>query len=138
MRDRVEDIPLLVKHFIDGFSKENGCATRTISESALSVLSVYQWRGNIRELRNCIERMVVLSTNELLDIENIPDHIRSTYKSTTTANKNDFSGLSLDVNEKTLIIRALDQCGGNRTHAAEKLGISRRTLHRKLHTYNIG
>ena len=138
LRYRQEDIPILAKHFIDEFSQENEKDIESISEDALSILSAYQWKGNIRELRNCIERMVVLSRNPVLDVDNIPNHIKS--NSSVTTNRESFtsSGFDLDNNEKMLIIRALDECNGNRTHAANKLGISRRTLHRKLHTYNIG
>lgn len=137
LRERYEDIPLLAKHFIDEFALENNKDIESISEDAISVLTGYRWKGNIRELRNCIERMVVLSRKPVLDIDNIPNHIKSGVEIKTSSSEVASSGLDLDNNEKILIIRALEECNGNRTHAAEKLGISRRTLHRKLHTYNI-
>ncbi len=138
LRERQEDIPLLVKHFITEFAEENGKEIESITEDAISILCAYKWKGNIRELKNCIERMVVLSRDTLLDVDNIPNHIRGTSKSTPRHDQFTSSGFDLDNHEKIMIIRALEECNGNRTHAAEKLGISRRTLHRKLHTYNIG
>ena len=138
LRERQEDIPLLVKHFIDEFAEENGKNIESITEDALSILCAYQWKGNIRELRNCIERMVVLSRKPVLDVENIPNNIRGNISASQGQNLISSTGLDLDNNEKMLIMRALDECNGNRTHAANKLGISRRTLHRKLHTYGIG
>ena len=136
LRERQEDIPLLVKHFIDTFAFENGKDISSISEDALELLCAYDWPGNIRELKNCIERMVVLSRDSVLQKGNVPFHIAKGAKhpegSVFTP-----SSLDLDKNEKLLIVKALEECSGNRTHAAEKLGISRRTLHRKLIDYNI-
>jgi DNA-binding NtrC family response regulator len=137
LKDRQDDIPLLVKNFIDEFSAENDKNISSISEDALAALCAYEWPGNIRELRNCIERMVVLSRSDLLELDNIPMNIRE--KSSPGISRKILSSPScdLDRNEKMLIIRALEESGGNRTKAAEKLGISRRTLHRKLKTYNL-
>ncbi len=136
LRERQEDIPLLVKHFIDTCSFENGKDIASISEEALELLCHYDWPGNIRELKNCIERMVVLSRDEVLQKGSVPLHIVKGAKGSSVAAIAPTS-LDLDKNEKLLIIRALDECSGNRTRAAEKLGISRRTLHRKLIDYNI-
>lgn len=137
LRDKKEDIPLLTKHFLDEFAKENNKDIASISEEAVSVLSAYNWPGNIRELRNCVERMVVLSREKVLQVHNIPIHIRES--SIPGIQKDIFksTSLNLDKNEKLMMIKALDESSGNRTKAAEKLGISRRTLHRKLHTYGI-
>ncbi len=137
LRDRHEDIPMLVKHFLNIFSKENGKTVESISETALAALTAYDWPGNIRELKNCVERMVVLARNPVLQLENVPINIRE--KSSPGISSKILSGSSCDLtkNEKTLIIKALEEAGGNRTKAAELLGISRRTLHRKLHEYQI-
>lgn len=137
LRERQEDIPLFVKHFIDEFSGENGKEIDGISEDAVSALCVYDWPGNIRELRNCIERMVVLSRSKSLQLENVPVHIREKTSPGISSKIFAPSTFDLDKNERGLILKALEECNGNRTKAAEKLGISRRTLHRKLHTYNI-
>lgn len=137
LRDKKEDVPLLTKHFLDEFAKENNKDITSISEEALSVLSAYNWPGNIRELRNCVERMVVLSREKVLQVHNIPLHIRETLSPGIQKDIFKSTSLNLDKNEKLLMIKALDECNGNRTKAAEKLGISRRTLHRKLHMYGI-
>ncbi|OGV45556.1 MAG: transcriptional regulator [Lentisphaerae bacterium GWF2_44_16] len=138
LRERHEDIPLFVKFFLDEFSKENGKNINSISEEALSALCSYNWPGNVRELKNCVERMVVLSRSNTLEIENIPLSIRGMkLGSEKGCQESGFSTLDLDRNEKMLIQKALDECAGNRTKAALKLGISRRTLHRKLNEYNM-
>ncbi|MHB9138741.1 MAG: sigma-54-dependent transcriptional regulator [Victivallaceae bacterium] len=136
LRERQEDIPILIKTFIDEFAEENGKGSQTISEEALSALCSYKWPGNIRELRNCIERMVVLSRGPVLRLENVPVGIRAGQPEIAPATTTSAT-LDLDRNEKMLILKALEECGGNRTNAAEKLGISRRTLHRKLKEYSI-
>lgn len=129
LRERREDIPLLAKRFLDEFASDNGKSIHTISESALQALQQYSWPGNIRELRNCMERMVVLSRGEELDLSNIPANIRQNQSETPLLPA---SQLDLGSNKKALLFKALEECGGNRTKAAEKLGISRRTLHRWL------
>ena len=137
LRERQEDIPPLVKHYLDYFARENGRPLFTISESAMSALCSYSWPGNIRELKNCMERMVVLTRGSQIDIENVPVNIRE--KITPGISKSILNPVSCDLekNEKLLIQRALNECEGNRTRAAEKLGISRRTLHRKLAQYGL-
>ncbi len=132
LRDRQEDIPLLVKHFLDEFSRENGKDVMSISEDALALLCRYRWPGNIRELRNCVERMVVLSRTKVLDMHNIPVHVRESISPDLAKPVLPANSLNIGKAEKLLIQKALDECGGNITKAAGKLGISRRTLHRKL------
>ena len=137
LRDRPEDIPPLVKYYMDQFARENGKEEMSISEDAMSALCSYQWHGNIRELKNCVERMVVLSRGRELTIDNVPVHIRENVSPGISKDLFMPETCDLERNEKLLIERALNECGGNRSKAAEKLGISRRTLHRKLNTYHI-
>ena len=137
LRERTEDIPPLVNHYLAYFAKENGRADLSISESAMSALCSYPWPGNIRELKNCVERMVVLTRGSLIDLDNVPINIREKITPGITRTLLSSSSCDLERNEKMLITRALEECGGNRTRAAEKLGISRRTLHRKLVLYNL-
>jgi DNA-binding NtrC family response regulator len=132
LRERQEDIPILVKHFLDEFSKENKKEVMSISEEALNVLCRYAWPGNIRELRNCVERMVVLSRTRVLDLHNVPVHIREIISPQELSPALPVNSLNIGKAEKALIQKALDECNGNVTKAAAKLGISRRTLHRKL------
>lgn len=136
LRERRDDIPLLVKHYLDLFTKENG-KDIGITEAAMASLCAYSWPGNIRELRNCVERMVVLCRGKMIDIDNVPVDIREGVTPGIVKTVLAQPSCDLECNEKILIERALNECRGNRTKAAEKLGISRRTLHRKLHTYNL-
>ena len=136
LRERKEDIPLLVKHYLAVFNKENG-KDIGITETAMASLCAYAWPGNIRELRNCVERMVVLCRGKMIDLENVPVDVREGVTPGIAKTVLAQPSCDLECNEKMLIERALNECRGNRTKAAEKLGISRRTLHRKLHTYNL-
>lgn len=136
LRERKEDIPLLVKHYLDVFNKENG-KDIGITETAMASLCAYAWPGNIRELRNCVERMVVLCRGKMIELENVPVDVREGVTPGIAKTVLAQPSCDLECNEKMLIERALNECKGNRTKAAEKLGISRRTLHRKLHTYNL-
>ena len=138
LRERRDDIPLLVRHYMEQFATENGKAELGIDESAMAALAAYNWPGNIRELRNCVERMVVLCRGQELTIDNVPANIRENISPGITKSLLAPTGsCDLERNEKLLIERALNECGGNRSKAAEKLGISRRTLHRKLNLYNL-
>ncbi len=137
LRERTEDIPPLVNHYLAYFAKENGRPEMSISENAMSALCSYPWPGNIRELKNCVERMVVLTRGNLIDLDNVPINIREKITPGISHTILSSSSCDLERNEKMLISRALEECGGNRTKAAEKLGISRRTLHRKLALYNL-
>ena len=138
LRERLEDIPILIKNFIDYFAAENERGQMGITEEAVAVLCSYAWPGNIRELRNCVERMIVLSRNEVLDVNNIPVNIRGEQLAPPIGSGVPESPeLNIGQNEKYLIERSLAECGNNRTRAAEKLGISRRTLHRRLLEYGI-
>ena len=138
LRERRDDIPLLVRHYMAQFASENGKSELGIDESAMAALAAYNWPGNIRELRNCVERMVVLCRGQELTIDNVPANIRENVSPGITKSLLAPTGsCDLERNEKLLIERALNECGGNRSKAAEKLGISRRTLHRKLNLYNL-
>jgi DNA-binding NtrC family response regulator len=135
LRERQEDVPLLIKAFHDEFSRENNKPIYDITPEAMKVLLAYSWPGNVRELRNCIERMVVLTRGNKLTVADIPSSIR---EATTSAPAPAIrAAVTIEEAEKQLIIQALKETKGNRTAAAAKLGISRRTLHRKLHEYNL-
>ncbi len=139
LRERSEDIPLLIKRFMDNFADENGKKISGIAPEALEALCRYNWPGNIRELRNCMERMVVLSRSEMLELADVPLNIRTWVADSgnsrlpTAPN----GGTTIDDHQKALILKVLAECGGNRSLAAKKLGISRRTLYRRLDEYNL-
>ncbi len=132
LREHSEDIPVLVEKFISEFAEDNDKKIDGISDDAMEIIQNYSWPGNIRELRNCIERMVVLCSSDMLDLNNLPENVRI-----DASGKSRDDTLDLDRNEALLISKALDECKGNRTKAAQKLGMSRRTLHRRLHEYNL-
>jgi len=129
LRERRDDIPMLVDHFVRKFSKEMNKRMLRVSPRAMDLLQSYHWPGNIRELENAVERaMVVGQEPELRDRDfTIQPH------ATTAQPLPD--ARSLEDIEKTHILRVLDECGGNQTRAAEVLDIDRVTLHHKLKKY---
>ena len=134
LRDRTGDIPLLLNHFLDVFNRENNLSIDGFSSDALDLLQAYGWPGNVRELRNVVEQMVVLSRGQRIGVRDLPAHIRSAGEETPMTV---VEGGTLEAMEKQAIVLALKAAGGNRTRAAEQLGISRRTLHRKILEYGF-
>ena len=150
LRERREDIPEILDFYLKKSAADNGKDVADISPEALGVLMAYDWPGNVRELRNCVERMVVFARGATLTMTDVPADIRSAVgeqfeakamppKTTGAAPAEPPAviGLNVKENEKSLIIKALEECGGNRSQAALKLNISRRTLYRKLHEYGL-
>jgi DNA-binding NtrC family response regulator len=135
LRERAGDIPLLAQHFLKELAAANDKKVDSITPDAMDILSAYSWPGNVRELRNIIERMIVLSRGEKLTVRDIPTAIRDGVQPRSVAVS--AANLSLDEVEKQLIINSLKNHGDNRTKAAAQLGISRRTLHRKLNEYGL-
>jgi DNA-binding NtrC family response regulator len=140
LRERLDDVPLLALHFLREFAIEN---TKTISDftaDALEAMIRYNWPGNVRELRTAVEHAVVLSKDEMIQLTDLPHSVQSrgVIQSEVQLNQPIISkGVTLEEAEKQLIIRTIKECRGNRTAAAKKIGISRRTLHRKLHRYGL-
>jgi two-component system response regulator AtoC len=137
LRERVEDVPLLLAHFIKIFSDENGVPPLTVESGALRMLQSYGWPGNIRELRNFCENAVVMRRGGSLTEYDLEPKFRGQVgvgESPAAAAKADARAnpLSVEENEKRLLREALHKSRGNRTKAAELMGISRRTLHRKI------
>jgi DNA-binding NtrC family response regulator len=135
LRERREDVPLLVAAFLAECCQENGKPLREMTQEALNVLMAYDWPGNVRELRNTIEQMVVLSRIEKLTVRDVPALIRGAADLTKITVVR--SGMTVEEAERQLIVQALKEMKGNRTRAAEKIGMSRRTLHRKLKKYEL-
>ncbi len=136
LRERPEDIPLLVRRFLDGFAAENNRGEMTVSPEAMDALCRYSWPGNIRELRNAVERMVVLGRGGEIALADVPPSIRAGEDGAISVVP-DSGGSTIDAHERALIERTLKECGGNRTLAARKLGIPRRTFYRRLEKYGI-
>jgi DNA-binding NtrC family response regulator len=145
LKERGGDIALLCNRFMKEFAEVNARPVSRFAPEAAAILQAYSWPGNVRELRNTIEKMVVLARGDTLAVEDVPANIRD------EARLNGVSGVSaapapapaadfaptesLAEVEKRKILAALDAAGGNRSKAAIALGISRRTLHRKLNEW---
>ena len=143
LRDRKEDIPILVRGFLRHFCKQNDKPLLELAPEAMDALLAYDWPGNIRELRTAIEHGVVMATGLKITLRDLPMAVRqaATAKlpggvSPTEAFGEKISPLDLHETERRLIAQALAATNGNVTAAAKKLGISRRTLHRKINEMN--
>jgi DNA-binding NtrC family response regulator len=129
LRERKDDIPLLTAAFIKELASENGKTIDGINEKARSRLYAYEWPGNIRELRNCIESAIVMCQSSTISIDDLPPALRD-------ASDEGFirirPGANMEECEKIIIQETLSYCKGNKTKAADILGIGRKTLLRKL------
>ena len=134
LRERREDVPLLAKHFVAEFAREQNATVKIISTEAMSALINYQWQGNIRELQNAIERAFILSKEEI-ELENLPPKIR--LGAASNFEMRDPEGLrpTLEEMERRYILEILKSVGEEKTAAAEILGIDLSTLYRKLKRY---
>jgi len=138
LRDRSEDIPVLVDYFLKEASAEVGSRVSGITSDALSALSKYDWPGNIRQLRNTIRTMVVMCDREQLDVVDIPPEIaKRPQLGAGDAVSGTLTGVSLNELEKKAIAETLAKTKGNREKAAKMLGIGERTLYRKIKEYNL-
>ncbi len=135
LRERKTDIPLLVHSFIKEFATENSRGDITITPKAMSYLESYNWVGNVRELRNVIEGSVVLSKGNIIKEDDLPQYILTNSDNTSTILIK--PGTSLREIEKMVIQATLNYTKNNKTKAAEKLGIGRKTLLRKLEEHNL-
>jgi two-component system, NtrC family, response regulator AtoC len=138
LRERMEDVPLLAKSFLRELARENEKPVTDFTADALELLLHHRWPGNVRELRAAIESAVVMGRGDRITARDLPRTVRSEAAPTSDPArllvKND---LTVKEAEKQLIIRALKETKGNRTLAAQKIGMPRRTFHRKLHTYHL-
>lgn len=137
LRERKEDIPDLIRQFLNKSSQITGKASKHISRETFKILTRYNWPGNIRELENVIERCVVVTPGESIAPEDLPLNILDFDDSHGTGILPARLDNAIDGAEKDAIINAIQKCHGNRTRASELLGISRRSLHRKINKYDI-
>jgi len=138
LRARKEDIPLIARAFLKESSTENSKPFRELSQETMSMMIAYDWPGNVRELRTAIEHAVVMAQGPRISPQDLPASIRGEsasrpYQKEPAAAQ----GLNLQATERMLMFRALEESGGSRTEAARRLGISRRTLHRRLKELDI-
>ncbi len=136
LRERLDDLPLIVNHFIHELAHLHKSPVESISPDAMKILYEYMWPGNVRELRNCIESSVVLAKGNILQGEDIPSYIREP-EGSPAAGLAALSGGNLTNAEQELIRQALTVNNGNREGAAKMLGISERTLYRKIKRYGL-
>ena len=140
LRERASDIPMLALSFLREFAEENAKPVSDFTAEALEAIIRYAWPGNVRELRTAVEHAVVLGRGDMIELAGLPQSVQSRgviqHEKQWTQPLVD-KGVTLEEAEKQLIIRTLKECRGNRTTAARKIGISRRTLHRKLNRYGL-
>ena len=148
LRERVEDVPVLVEHFLQtsadrasgglsGQGKGAGGRRRSISPEALRILQAYPWPGNVRELRNALERALALSQSPEITPEDLPPRMMEAGRSAAVVSGAKERQYSLRELERVYILEVLRQNEGNKTRAAEILGMDRKTLYRKLHEYSL-
>ena len=139
LRERKEDIPLLVDHFLKTFSTSHEKAIRGYTPTVRRVLTNFPWPGNVRELRNVIESMVVVDTDGMLDVDDLPDEMAGSISPLADDIARDgLIGKSMLDIERHFIAETLRASGGNREEAATTLGIGERTLYRKIKEFNLG
>lgn len=136
LRERVEDIPLLVTHFVAKYCRRGELELKSLSLEAMTALNRYDWPGNVRELENCIERAVLLSKGQTIEITDFPAKVTEGPKSTIVSRENPETP-TLESIEKAYIYYVLNQAQGKKSKAAELLGIDSSTLYRKLEKYKL-
>jgi two-component system, NtrC family, nitrogen regulation response regulator NtrX len=146
LRERAEDIPLLVRHFMDQFARENNLRPRRITSAALEVLQRSRWKGNIRELRNTVERLVIMTSGDTIDVQDLPDLLRAATagpRGGAPASSESDSAKAGTLREfkenaeRAFLVSKLRENGWNISKTAEVIGTPRSNLYKKLEQYQI-
>jgi two-component system nitrogen regulation response regulator NtrX len=149
LRERADDIPLLVKHFLNQLARENNRRPKQMTSAALDALKRYRWRGNIRELRNTIERLIIMTEGEMIDVADLPEQLRSDKGAPTRAASSGASGQAAatveagtlrefkESAERAWLVEKLRENGWNISKTAEVIGTPRSNLYKKLEQYSI-
>lgn len=135
LRDRREDIPLLARHFLERFAEANNKDIQGLTPQAMDTLLRHDWPGNVRELMNAMERAVIFSRSRILDAEDLSAISGPGREMGKTEEEGASENPSLEALERTAILKTLEETGGNKSEAARRLGITRKTLHKKLQKY---
>jgi transcriptional regulator with GAF, ATPase, and Fis domain len=136
LRERREDLPLLAIHFLEVYKKRSNKSISGITEKALSRLRRHDWPGNVRELENAIERAVILAQGRMITVDDLPDAVKGAETETDAKKTVELEiGTSMDDVEKHVILETLNYTRGDKSRAAQILGIGRKTLYRKLQQY---
>ncbi len=142
LRDRKEDIPRLASHFLNYFCSQESREIKCVSEEALHALMQYNWPGNIRELKNLIERMVIMTPEQLIEYDHLPDSIKNCTKNTTqelsvgTISVTSYRDAK-ELFEKQFLNKKLEENNWNISRTAEEIGLERSNLHRKIKSYGL-
>jgi two-component system nitrogen regulation response regulator NtrX len=144
LRERPEDIPVLVRHFADLFSRENNFRPKRFTDEAMLVLQRHRWRGNVRELRNTVERVIIMSLGDTVGVGDLPVTIRDDSRPMASAVSSDPARDKLatlrefkESAERTFLVEKLRESGWNISRTAEAIGTPRSNLYKKLEQYNI-
>ena len=142
LRERAEDIPLLIEHFLDRFNRQFGRQVTGLSAEAMQRLRAYKWPGNVRELRNVLERLVLLGDDGLIQAAHLPPEIRYAAQSRPTMTEGcpfvlPEEGVDLEEVDRGLLIQALERTDGNQSAAARLLSISRYALRYRMEKYGL-
>ncbi|MFC1884779.1 sigma-54-dependent transcriptional regulator [Thermodesulfobacteriota bacterium] len=139
LKDRKEDIPLLAQHFLENFAQKNHKSVKGFTPQAMDSMLKYGWPGNVRELMNAIERAVVLSRGDYLDILDLPftPGENVSVEPSMSPGAINPANLPLEEVEKATVLQTLESAGGNKSETARRLGITRKTLHKKLKKYGL-
>ncbi|MGZ4156149.1 MAG: AAA-type ATPase lid domain-containing protein, partial [Bacteroidia bacterium] len=135
LRERVIDIEPLAKHFVNLFASKTNKRIKNISHDSIEALKLHEWNGNIRELKNVIERSVILTNEDFISIESLPFEFQN--KISNNGKGKQLSAFDLASVEKLHIQKVLNYTGGNKTETARLLNIALTTLYRKLEEYKI-
>jgi two-component system nitrogen regulation response regulator NtrX len=140
LRERKDDIPLLVRHFADLFARDNNFRPKRVTPAAMDVLQRYRWKGNIRELRNTVERLIIMTPAESIDLPDLPESIRVDGPSRGPDNEAVKAGTlreHKEVSERAFLVQKLRETGWNISKTAELIDTPRSNLYKKLEQYNI-
>jgi two-component system nitrogen regulation response regulator NtrX len=139
LRNRTEDIPLLIETFLTGFAEEGGCGKKTMTADAMEVLKAYPWPGNVRELKNLVERLAIMTGSDVIDVDHVPASYR--LENTKTAPQELFGKSTLKeakrAFEKSYVLKKLSENENNISQTAEDIGIERSHLYKKLKAFGI-
>src|SRR5262249_35709141 len=135
LRERPGDVPLLIDHYIGALAAEHGRGVRGISPEARALLVRYDWPGNVRELRNALENMVLLTRHDVLDVDDVPEHVKQAAGQSPAKSRGHYelAGRNLAEVERDLIVATLALTDRNRQKAAKLMGIGERPLSRRVH-----
>ena len=140
LRDRADDIPALVRHFAEQFTRENNFRPKRFTPEAIAVLQRCRWKGNVRELRNAIERVIIMTPGDVINVEDLPDSVRSDAPARAGDDKGERAGTLREFKEsaeRAFLLEKLRENDWNISRTAEAIGTPRSNLYKKLEQYNI-